>query len=122
MNVAELHLPAESAYVAVLRMTTAGLAARVDFTLDDIEEVRMAVGEACALVLPGAREDGVLRARFELGAGTIKVTVSADTDDSEGPDLDSFGWQVLAALVDDLAAGHRSGAHYVSFAVTSETA
>ena len=50
----ELRLPAESAYVAVLRMTTAGLAARLDFTLDDIEDLRMAVGEACALVLEHA--------------------------------------------------------------------
>ena len=50
----ELRLPAESAYVAVLRMTTAGLAARLDFTLDDIEDLRMAVGEACALVLENA--------------------------------------------------------------------
>jgi hypothetical protein len=41
---AELVLPAESACVAVLRMTTAGLAARLDFTLDDIEDLRMAVG------------------------------------------------------------------------------
>ena len=42
---AEVRLPADSAYVAVLRITTAGLAARLDFTLDDIEDLRMAVGD-----------------------------------------------------------------------------
>ena len=36
---AEVRLPAESAYVGVLRMTTAGIAARLDFTLDDIEDL-----------------------------------------------------------------------------------
>ena len=40
----ELRLPADSAYLAVLRTTTAGLAARLDFTLDDIEDLRIAVG------------------------------------------------------------------------------
>ncbi len=50
----ELRLPADSAYVSVLRTTSAGLAARLDFTLDDIEDLRMAVGEATALVLPEA--------------------------------------------------------------------
>ena len=50
----ELRLPADSAYVSVLRTTTAGLAARLDFTLDDIEDLRIAVGEASALVLPEA--------------------------------------------------------------------
>ena len=66
----ELRLPAESAYVAVLRMTTAGLAARLDFTLDDIEDLRMAVSEACALVLddadPGGRPARHLRPRRRL--------------------------------------------------------
>ena len=48
-------MPADTAYVAVLRTTTAGLAARLDFTLDDIEDLRIAVGEACAMVLEQAR-------------------------------------------------------------------
>ena len=51
----ELRIPADSAYVAVLRMATAGLAARLDFTLDDIEDLRIAVDEACAMVLPRRR-------------------------------------------------------------------
>ena len=33
----ELRLPADSAYVSVLRTTTAGLAARLDFPIDDIK-------------------------------------------------------------------------------------
>ena len=39
----ELRLPADGAYVSVLRTTTAGLAARLDFTIDDIEDLRIAV-------------------------------------------------------------------------------
>ena len=49
-----LRVPADGAYVSVLRTMTAGLAARLDFTVDDIEDLRIAVGEACALVLPEA--------------------------------------------------------------------
>jgi len=94
----ELRLPAESAYVAVLRMTTAGLAARLDFTLDDIEDLRIAVGEACAMVLEQARADGDLHATFDLGSGELSVTVSADADAASEPDTDGFAWQVLTAL------------------------
>ena len=50
----ELRLPADSAYASVLRTTTAGLAARLDFTIDDIEDLRIAVGEANAMVLEQA--------------------------------------------------------------------
>ena len=47
----EIRLPADSAYLSVLRTATAGLAARLDFTLDEIEDLRIAVDEACALLL-----------------------------------------------------------------------
>jgi serine/threonine-protein kinase RsbW len=119
---AELRLPAESAYVAVLRMTTVGLAARLDFTLDDIEDVRMAVGEACALVLEGATPHGRLHAAYGLSEGTLTITVSADSVEAGGPDQDSFAWQVLSALVDDLRAESPDGKRVISFTVTSETA
>jgi serine/threonine-protein kinase RsbW len=119
---AELVLPAETAYVAVLRMTTAGLAARLDFTLDDIEDLRMAVGEACGLVLDGASKGGRLRCAYRLAEGRIDVTVSADHPSPDGPDRDSFGWQVLTALVEDLSAGSDGGRRTISFAVTSATA
>jgi serine/threonine-protein kinase RsbW len=60
----ELRLPTDGAFISVLRTATAGLAARLDFTLDDLEDVRMAVGEAAALVLVAADHDTDLHARF----------------------------------------------------------
>ena len=117
-STAELTLPAESAYVAVLRMTTAGLGARLDLTLDDIEDLRMAVSEACALVLEVARDNGVLQASYELGQGRIRVTVRTDSDSGE-LDRESFGWQVLDALTTDLRAENGAQSRSVSFTVTS---
>ncbi|WP_036194159.1 ATP-binding protein [Nocardioides aequoreus] len=115
----ELRLPAESAYVAVLRMTTAGLAARLDFTLDDIEDLRMAVGEACALVLEHADSEGDLRASYDLSDGSIRVSISAGAARGADPDEDSFGWQVLTALTSDVLT-HREGSElWVSFSVRS---
>lgn len=114
----ELRLPAESAYVAVLRMTTAGLAARLDFTLDDIEDLRMAVGEACALVLEHADGDGDLRAAYDLGEGSIRVSISASAHGSE-LDSDSFGWQVLTALTSDVESRREGRDLWVSFTVRS---
>ena len=79
----ELRLPADSAYVSVLRTTSAGLAARLDFTLDDIEDLRMAVGEACALVLPSAEDGTDMTCRFYMDPGRLTVAVAVDVHDSE---------------------------------------
>ena len=95
---AELRLPAEGAYVSVLRTTAAGLAARLDFTLEDVEDLRMAVGEAAAIVLETASPATELRARFWLGGRTMTVTVDAPSDGTATIDVDSFAWQVLTSL------------------------
>jgi serine/threonine-protein kinase RsbW len=118
----ELRLPAESAYVAVLRMTTAGLAARLDFTLDDIEDLRMAVGEACALVLENANPQGDMYAAFDLRDGSIRVSVSADALGDIEPDVDSFGWQVLTALTSEVVTSRDGRLRWVSFTVRSSIA
>ena len=101
---AEVRFPADSAYVAVLRMVSAGIAARLDFTLDDLEDLKMAVSEASALVLAGATPGGDLRARYFLGEDQLSVEVSADAFDAAAPDPDSFTWQVLTATATDVAA------------------
>ncbi len=94
----ELRLPADSAFLSVLRTATAGLAARLDFTLDEIEDLRIAVDEACALLLPDAVPGGSLVCRFGLQPGAIDVTVSAETRTGTAPTRDNFAWTVLTAL------------------------
>jgi serine/threonine-protein kinase RsbW len=114
-----LRVPADTAYVSVLRTMTAGLAARLDFTVDDIEDLRIAVGEACALVLPEAVPGGDLEADFRLTPGTLSISVRVPTAGSRTADHDSFAWQVLSTLTATAdAAG--DGSHYeVTFTTSS---
>jgi len=100
----ELRIPADSAFLAVLRTATAGLAARLDFTLDDIEDLRIAVDEACAMVLPQARTGTDLTCAFELGARSLTVEISAECDAPRQPSRDGFAWTVLAALTSHVSA------------------
>jgi serine/threonine-protein kinase RsbW len=118
---AEVRLPADSAYVAVLRMATAGIAARLDFTLDDIEDLRMAVGEAAAMLLDRARPGGRLIARFYLSEARVEVRVSADAVHPSPPDTDSFAWQVLTTTASDVSAEAGDDLLTITLAVTSTT-
>ena len=101
----EIRLPAESAYLSVLRTATAGLAARLDFTLDEIEDLRIAVDEACAMLLPHAVEMAQLTCRFELGAERLDVTVTLPTTRGQLPERDTFSWTVLTALAGEVDTG-----------------
>jgi serine/threonine-protein kinase RsbW len=116
----ELRLPADSAYVSVLRTTSAGLAARLDFTLDDIEDLRMAVGEASALVLPSAEEGSDLTCRFYLQPGRLTVVVHVESSTATAPDPDNFAWQVLTTLADDASVSVDDGRFEIALSLHSE--
>ena len=113
----ELRLPADSAYVSVLRTTTAGLAARLDFPIDDIEDLRIAVGEASAMVLPEAAEDTDLICTFYMSAGSLTVEVSVEAVAPVQPDYDSFAWQVLSTLATRAEAESSEGRFAVSLSM-----
>jgi serine/threonine-protein kinase RsbW len=101
-DVVRLRLPAIGAYLSVLRTATAGLAARLDFTLEEIEDLRIAVDEACALLLPAVIPGAELDCTFELYADQLHITVSALTLDGAEPARDSFAWTVLSALAGEV--------------------
>ena len=100
----ELRIPADSAYVSVLRSTAAGLASRLDFDLSDIEDLRVAVGEACALALPEADEGSNLTAEFYLSPTHLTVSVAVTGVAVQPPDHESFAWQVLDTLAQGATA------------------
>ena len=100
----ELRIPADSAFLSVLRTATAGLAARLDFTLDDIEDLRIAVDEACAMVLPQAVPGTDLQCAFFLGSDRLTVSVTAACTSPQQPSRDGFAWTVLSALTSEVRA------------------
>jgi serine/threonine-protein kinase RsbW len=93
-----VRLPAEGAYLSVLRTTTAGLAARLDFTLDEIEDLRIAVDEACAMLVRQAVPGSSLECDFTLGHDMMTIAVSVPSSEPEQPATDTFAWTVLTAL------------------------
>jgi serine/threonine-protein kinase RsbW len=99
-----VRLPAEGAYLSVLRTATAGLAARLDFTLDEIEDLRIAVDEACAMLLQQAIPGSALECSFALGRDLITISVSVPSLTPEPPASDTFAWMVLSALAGSVDA------------------
>jgi serine/threonine-protein kinase RsbW len=101
----ELRVPAATAFVAVLRSVTAGLAARCDLTLDEIEDLRIAVDEASALLLAVAVPGADLFTTFTLSSG--QLVIGSTVTSRPGTELrrDGFGWTVLEALATSVDVG-----------------
>ncbi len=109
-DVVVLVVPADGSYLAVLRTATAGLAARLQFTLDEIEDLRIAVDEACAILLSVAPARTEVTSHFEVTDSALSIDVSVPvTGHAALPGGNSFSWQVLTALAGEVSAKTDNG-------------
>ncbi|HEX7744444.1 MAG TPA: ATP-binding protein [Micromonosporaceae bacterium] len=109
-DVVLLTVPADGGYLGVLRTATAGLAARLHFALDEIEDLRIAVDEACAMLLAVATPEAEVECRFAVtdDALSVAVTVPAAAG-ARLPAESSFAWKVLTALTTSASASTDGG-------------
>lgn len=104
-TVVEVRIPATAAQISSVRVVAADLAARQDFDIDAVSDLRMAVDEACATLVPLAEPGSVLSCRFLAGSDVFEVvvTVPAAATSARIPQ-NTFGWRVLSTLTDHVEA------------------
>jgi serine/threonine-protein kinase RsbW len=65
----EIRIPSDAEYVRIVRLAVAGIGARLKFPYDDIEDLKLAVSEAC--------NNAILHAT-DLGGVVVRCTQTAD--------------------------------------------
>ncbi len=68
-DVVELRVPCKAEWVALARLSVAAVASRLQFSIDEIEDVKLAVAEACTNAIQHAQ-----------GSETIEITCEALSD------------------------------------------
>jgi len=96
-----LTLPAAPEFVRIARLTCAGLATRTGMGYDDVEDLRIAVGEACSLLIGAGERSGSITMTFTLLGGGLDVEAHGDLDGDPG-DVDAeLSDQILEAVADE---------------------
>lgn len=75
----EMKVPAKAEYVGVVRLTISGIASRMGFTYEDIEDMKIAISEAVTNVVEHAYENeqqGELRIGFGVYENKIEMMVA----------------------------------------------
>ncbi len=98
-------VPARPDFVRLLRTVVSSVGARLDLTYDRIDDLRIAVDEACAQLL--AISSRTMTMQVTPDGDRIKVFVCSDAsvsaDDWPPPKVeDSLAWRILAGLADDV--------------------
>lgn len=105
----------DPALVRTVRLVAASVARRADCEDSLIEEIRLAVGEACAVMIGGEEirgpsEDKVeLRIRTAPGRFTVLVSGRMESEDSAFEAMGLDPWALLHGLCDDLQVSDSDG-------------
>jgi serine/threonine-protein kinase RsbW len=71
-----LEIPAVAEWVAVARLAVAGVASRSRFSVDDIDDIKLAAAEACTNAIQHGPPDGTIAIVCEVTPDGIVMTVS----------------------------------------------
>lgn len=96
---------AKGVVLPTIGTVAADLAARADFDLEAVDELRMAVDGTCALLVGIAAADAGSRCRFIAGPERVELAAEIDIDNVDDPlPIGSIGWRVLNCLADEVNA------------------
>lgn len=109
-NRVTLTFPAAVELVRLARLVASGLAAHAGLTVDDIEDLRIAVDELCALVVQHAVVDAEVCLVFDSSDAAMQVEVRAPAGSSGRPfALDELSGHILNAAADEHHLARQDG-------------
>jgi serine/threonine-protein kinase RsbW len=103
----ELRFPARGDLIVLARLVTSAISARAGFDIEELEDLRLAVGELCLLTLQGSdARSGDLCLELTLlddGIGVTSTLERAEAAEAgpEGDEMARLSEQILGALVDE---------------------
>src|SRR5438034_11475948 len=90
-------------FLRLARLTAAGLATRLGFTYDEVEDLRIAIDELCFSLVGNSGRPGTIVLRYWMQADGLVVEGVGQFDDGMGtsPALSPLSQQILNAVVDE---------------------
>jgi serine/threonine-protein kinase RsbW len=115
----QLSFPARGDLIVLARLVTTAVSARAGFDIEELEDLRLAVGELCLLAMQGTDGgSGALCLELTVLDDTVSVVcrleraAAADADalTPEADEIARLSEQILDALVDEHGRESRDGA------------
>jgi len=105
-----LAFPAAPEHIRLARLVASGLVAQLDYGLDDLEDLRIAVDELCSLVVTHAEPGTTVEVVFEVLGDEVTVRAVAPAGPaSDDVDMDELSRLILLAAADEHELARRDG-------------
>ncbi|BEP27677.1 ATP-binding protein [Helicovermis profundi] len=107
-----ISLPLKSEYISVARLTASIIANKVGFDIEEIEDIKVAIGEACNNAVLHANKEGEFNIKFEVSENTFEAEIidngrgfeynNYKTPDLENPKDHGLGIFIMKSLMDNV--------------------
>lgn len=117
-----IEVPARPEYVKILRTILASLAAGMDFSVECLDDLKMAVGEGATQLLEAVPAGTAVRVEANPVDGGLQLELSAEIGDAAWPPAgieNSLAWRVLSTVARELKFQNGSGKVSLKFRVAS---
>lgn len=114
----KMELTANPDYVGIIRLTTSGIANKIGFSVDDIEDLKVAVSEACTNAIKHSKDMKFI-ITFNILENGINIEIkdngqgydinSISTPNLEEPKESGLGLFIIQALMDDVSMESKAG-------------
>lgn len=108
----KMEITSNPEYVGIIRLTTSGIANKIGFSIDDIEDMKVAVSEACTNAIKHSNDDIFYITYTMLENGlTIEISDKGEgynienipQPDLENPKENGLGLFIIQTLMDDVS-------------------
>ena len=93
-------MPLQAQYAASVRTLAASLGADAGFSIDELDDVRLALSEVFSALADDAGDADRARIAFTLDAGALRVEVRADRNATD-IELDELAMGILHSVTDE---------------------
>ena len=108
----QLRIPSRAEWVSVARLAVAGIAHRIDASIDEVEDLKLAVAEACTNCIQHAQGNDEVLVTFEISGRRITVVVEDGGKGFDGraltpeplgePKVGGLGVFLIRSLMDEV--------------------
>jgi serine/threonine-protein kinase RsbW len=102
----ELIMPFKADFVSVSRLTVSGIASRIGFDIDDIEDIKVTVSEVCSQMIErGSDVVNQYKIIFCISQDTLRIIFDCEDKSLKcifDGDEDGIGISIIKALMDEV--------------------
>lgn len=105
----KISIPNKPEFVSVVRLTTSAIANRIGFNIEEIDDIKVAIAEACTIMLENKSEENNIDIEYILESNKITIVVRNNKSEINLEQLDEkgLGLFIIKSLMDKVEINNK---------------